>query len=141
MALAVEVPNGPVAPAATYVPADSLGNLLDELVGNACRLSAGSTVVVAVASAGSDVVVSVRDDGIGMSTDERAMAGNRYWRGRAHAEVPGTGLGLAICREVVDAWGGRLTLHEADPHGLEVRITLPAADGDADGDRQDLTER
>jgi signal transduction histidine kinase len=141
MALAVEVPDGPVAQPATYVPADSLGNLLDELVGNACRLSGGSTVVVAVVSAGSDVVVSVRDDGIGMSTDERAIAGDRYWRGQAHAEVPGTGLGLAICREVVDAWGGRLTLHQADPRGLEVRITLPAAAPDGDGHRQDLTER
>jgi len=135
MALAVEVPDDRLA---TYVPADPLGNLLDELVGNACRLSGGSTVLVRATAEDEEVVLSVRDDGGGLSEAERATAGNRYWRGAAHAAVPGTGLGLAICREVVDGWGGRLTLHEAEPHGLEVRIALPAANGRPD---QDLTAR
>jgi signal transduction histidine kinase len=132
MALSVELPDDRVA---TYVPPDPLGNLLDELVGNACRLSGGTAVVVRAAAAGADVVLSVSDDGAGLSAQERAAAGNRYWRG-TQAQAPGTGLGLAICREVVDAWGGTLTLHEVAPHGLEVRITLPGA-----GPDQDLTER
>jgi signal transduction histidine kinase len=130
IALSVEV----AGDAETYVPAEALGNLLDELVGNACRLSGGSAVTVAVADEGPDVVVSVRDDGVGLSDDERGRAGERFWRGRAHANVPGSGLGLAICRELVAAWGGRLTLHQAAPQGLEARITLPAA-GSADGIR------
>jgi len=129
MTLAVEVSDGAADTLATYVPADSLASILDELVGNACRLSGGSTVTVTAVSTGSDVVLSVRDNGLGLSEDELARATDRYWRGRPHADAPGTGLGLAICREVVDAWGGRLTLHGADPHGLEVRIMLPGATG------------
>jgi signal transduction histidine kinase len=130
MTLAVEVPDGAADTLATYVPADSLGSVLDELVGNACRLSGGSTVIVTAVSSGADVVLSVRDNGLGLSAEERARAGDRYWRGQAHADVSGTGLGLAICREVVDAWGGRLSLLGAVPHGLEVRIVLPAAGGE-----------
>ena len=133
MVLSVEVPDDRIA---TYVPPDPLGNLLDELVGNACRLSGGSTVVVRAVAEGVDVVLSVCDDGTGLSAQDRAAAGNRYWRGAAHAEIPGTGLGLAICREVVDAWGGTLTLRAVQPHGLCVRIALPAA-----GPDQGLTER
>jgi len=68
-----------------------------------------------------------------LATGERAHAADRFWRGRAREPVPGTGLGLAICRELAEAWGGGLTLHEAVPRGLEVRLTLKAA--------QDLAER
>ncbi len=128
MVLAVEIPDGAAETLASFAPAGPLGNLLDELVGNACRLSGGSTVVVSAARDAAEVVLSVRDDGIGLTGEERAAAGERYWRGGAHADVPGTGLGLAICREVVDAWGGRITLHPVSPHGLDVRISLPAAD-------------
>jgi signal transduction histidine kinase len=112
---------------ATQVTAEALGNLLDELVGNACRLSGGSTVMVAVTPDAADVILSVSDDGVGLSDDERVKASDRFWRGRAHVDLPGTGLGLAICRELVAAWGGKLTLHQVDPGGLCARITLPAA--------------
>ena len=118
---------------ATFAPADVLGTLLDELVHNACRLSGGTAVEVEATAGGDEVVVSVRDDGVGLSAGERAHATDRFWRGRAREPVPGTGLGLAICRELAEAWGGGLTLHEAVPRGLEVRLTLKAA--------QDLAER
>jgi signal transduction histidine kinase len=119
----------------TYAPAAALGSLLDELVGNAARLSGGTEITVTAAADGPDVVLAVSDDGTGLSEPERTAASDRFWRGPAHQNIPGTGLGLAICREVVAAWGGRLTLHPVTPHGLRVRITLPAATD------QGLTER
>jgi signal transduction histidine kinase len=128
MDLVVELSKGPADDLATHAPAEALGNLLDELVGNACRLSGGTTVRVAVARDGTDVVLSVRDDGVGLPADELPKAGERFWRGRAHADVAGTGLGLAICRELVAAWGGRLAVHQVHPSGFEVRIRLPAAE-------------
>jgi signal transduction histidine kinase len=129
----------PVTDAATYAPAGALGNLLDELVGNACRLSGGSRVGVTVAVTDCDVVLSVVDDGVGLSDEELDKAGDRFWRGRDQADLPGTGLGLAICREVVSAWGGRLTLQHVHPQGLSARIALPAA-GSVDAG-QGFTER
>ena len=37
----------------------------------------------------------------------------------------GSGLGLALCREIVDAHGGRLTLHPRQSGGIAVRCWLP----------------
>ncbi|HXU81006.1 MAG TPA: ATP-binding protein [Polyangia bacterium] len=37
----------------------------------------------------------------------------------------GSGLGLALCREIVDAHGGRLTLHPRESGGIAVRCWLP----------------
>jgi signal transduction histidine kinase len=127
MELDIELPQEELA---TYAPQDALGNLMDELLTNACRLSGGSKVGVSAALSNGDVVLSLLDDGVGLTKEDLLQAGNRFWRSGAHVDVPGTGLGLAICREMVAAWGGRLTLHPVDPQGLEVRICLPAAGPD-----------
>jgi signal transduction histidine kinase len=41
-------------------------------------------------------------------------------------EASGFGLGLSIARAIVVAHGGELTLNDRHPHGLIVRIDLPA---------------
>jgi signal transduction histidine kinase len=40
-------------------------------------------------------------------------------------ETAGFGLGLSIARAIVLAHGGKLSLHDRQPHGLIVRIELP----------------
>ena len=112
----------------TYAPSDALGHILDELVGNAARLSGGTRVTVTAEPEVGQVVLRVRDDGSGLSADQLSRAGERFWRGPAHQNIPGTGMGLAICREVVASWGGELQLHSVTPHGLEALISLPSAD-------------
>jgi signal transduction histidine kinase len=109
-------------------PGDSLGHVLDELVGNAVRLSGGRTLRVTAESCPSDgVALHVCDDGTGLSDDERVHAVERFWRGRGQQNVSGTGLGLAICREAVAAGGGRLELRATNPSGLDVVLRLARA--------------
>jgi signal transduction histidine kinase len=40
-------------------------------------------------------------------------------------DMTGFGLGLSIARAVALAHGGKLSLHDRQPHGLIVRIELP----------------
>jgi signal transduction histidine kinase len=41
--------------------------------------------------------------------------------------MPGTGLGLAITRTLAEGSGGSMELATRHPHGLAVRILLPAS--------------
>ncbi len=124
MTLALDVPPDVWA----LAPGDGLGHVLDELVGNAARLSAGTVLTVTAQTDEHTVDLHVRDDGTGLDAAEREQAVERFWRGRKQQNVAGTGLGLAICREVVEAAGGQLDLLAAEPTGLDVRIRLARAE-------------
>jgi signal transduction histidine kinase len=39
----------------------------------------------------------------------------------------GSGLGLALCHEIIEAHGGRLSLHPRESGGLSVKCWLPGA--------------
>jgi two-component system nitrogen regulation sensor histidine kinase NtrY len=69
------------------------------------------------------VGVTVRDRGKGMPPEVLRNALLPFFS----TKKAGSGLGLAICREIVEAHGGRLSLHPRDGGGLEVRCWLPPA--------------
>ncbi|MCE6993862.1 HAMP domain-containing histidine kinase [Saccharothrix sp. S26] len=120
MRLEVDVPPG----LRVLEPPGGLGSVLDELVGNAIRLSGGTAVKIWATPTNDHVELHVTDDGTGLSADERSAALSRFWRAPRHQNIPGTGLGLAICAELIESAGGHLTLHPADPHGLDATIHL-----------------
>ena len=117
-------------------PAGGLGSILDELVGNALRLSGGTRIEVRV-ERGEGVRIGVFDDGTGLRPQERGLALDRFWRSPSHQNVQGTGLGLAIVADLVREAGGTLTLGEglADEghRGFGVVITLPRSDAASSG--------
>ena len=65
--------------------------------------------------------VTVADRGKGMAPDVLRNALLPFFS----TKKTGTGLGLALCREIVEAHGGRLSLHPRDGGGLAVRCWLP----------------
>ncbi|MFD9741396.1 sensor histidine kinase [Umezawaea sp. NPDC059074] len=122
MSFTVDVPTG----MAVQAPPGGLGSVLDELVGNAVKLSGGTAVTVAAFPAGPWVELHVTDDGGGLSADERTEAVRRFWRSTKHQNLAGTGLGLSICAELVTSAGGEFRLDEATPQGLDAVVRLRA---------------
>ena len=122
MRLEVAVPPG----LRVLEPPGGLGSVLDELVGNAIRLSGGTRVEVWGRTAAGRVELHVTDDGTGLSDEERADALSRFWRAPRHQNVAGTGLGLAICAELIESAGGELALLPVEPHGLDAVVRLSA---------------
>lgn len=99
-----------------------LGNVLD----NACQWA--STRVVLTATAEPPLLrITVDDDGSGL---DPAMREPVLKRGvRADEASPGTGLGLAIVRDLVELYGGSVSLDRSPLGGLRVELTLPAVTG------------
>ena len=95
-----------------------LGNLLD----NACKWADGE-VLLSIEPNVDGYRILVDDDGPGIAQADRQ---NVLERGlRLDEQVDGHGLGLAIVRDIVEAWGGSLSLLESPLGGLRVSIELP----------------
>ena len=140
-AAGVKVRRRGAAHAGALAVVDGVGQILDALIDNAAKFAGpGATVTVTVSRprrrpvpAGEgparerrEVCVEVADDGPGLSDTERARATQRFWRSPEHQNIDGTGLGLTIAHALAEASGGRLDLLPVEPHGLCVRLTLPA---------------
>jgi C4-dicarboxylate-specific signal transduction histidine kinase len=69
-----------------------------------------------------DVRITIEDSGPGMNSDEVDRIFEPFYTTKSH----GMGLGLSICRSIIETHGGRLSAIQGRPHGLVLRIELPA---------------
>ena len=116
---------GPEHAMATVRP-DDLTRTITNLVDNSVRYSAH--VTLRLATSADSATIEVEDDGPGISDARKEVMFEPFVRGddaRNMDETAGFGLGLSIARAIVLAHGGKLSLHDRQPHGLIVRIELP----------------
>jgi len=101
-----------------------------QIVDNAAKYSpTGAPITVAAKRNGRDVVLSVHDNGIGLTGEEKAQLGERFFRGSRHAAATsGSGLGLWIAKAFVGANGGKIqAVSSGADQGSTVSIHLPFA--------------
>jgi PAS domain S-box-containing protein len=119
------------SPAALRVFTDPvrIRQILDNLVGNACKFSPpGSPVVVQLAASGDEVTLTVRDHGRGIPAGDLQRVFERFER----VEDPlvmttsGAGLGLYIVRALARAMGGDVTLESFLALGTTVMVRIIA---------------
>ncbi len=111
------------------VPMDAqdLEEILGNLVDNAAKWAA-RVVRISAGATENETWIAVSDDGPGIPEADRREALRSG--GRLDTSAPGTGLGLAIAADLVQAYGGTITLGQADGlGGLDVRVTIPARHG------------
>jgi two-component system sensor histidine kinase QseC len=100
-----------------------LGILFRNLIDNAIRYSPRATRVDIEINGGDDTaLVRITDAGPGLSADQRANIGRRFYRAPG-TQAPGSGLGLSIVRRVLDLHRGRMQF-EAPPTGSGLRVTV-----------------
>lgn len=75
----------------------------------------------AVANAVPAVEVSIRDNGPGMTAEQRARVFEPFYTTKTH----GTGLGMPVARRIVEAHGGQIGVGDPPAGGAEILMTLP----------------
>ncbi|MEW2552840.1 HAMP domain-containing sensor histidine kinase [Streptomyces zhihengii] len=108
----------------------ALSSALDAVIDNALKFTPrGETVTVEAGASGDTACVVVADHGPGLTDDELARIGDRFWRSGRHQNVRGSGLGLSISRALLTAGGGSIGYAANEPHGLRVTVTVPRNPG------------
>ncbi|HKO15257.1 MAG TPA: ATP-binding protein [Gemmatimonadaceae bacterium] len=115
---------GAASPVTALARADELREVLLNVFENA-RLAGARHVHIQLAQAGDgeagrDVVLTVHDDGHGIAEDVLP----RVFEPHFSTRTSGSGLGLAISRQIIDGWGGDISVASAPRQGTTVRIVL-----------------
>lgn len=104
----------------------ALSSALDAVIDNALKFTPeGEEVRVEVSGNGELTTIVITDGGPGLTEDELARIGDRFWRSTRHQNVKGSGLGLSISRALLTAGGGSIAYEPHEPHGLRVSVSVP----------------
>jgi len=123
--LRLEAPELPIVVTGDH---DRLGQVLDNLLGNAIKYSrVDGQILVQVAPGEREVVLRVIDQGAGIPADLLPHLFERFFRGPNATGDPGLGLGLYITRMLVEAHGGRIVATSQPGEGSTFTIDLPLA--------------
>ncbi len=107
---------------------EGLDRVFVNLVGNAVKYTPeGGQITVTSSRAQDRAQVTVRDTGIGIPEDAMSKLFEEFYRApNAKAqESSGTGLGLSIAHDLVERFGGRITVESTEGEGTTFRVILP----------------
>ncbi|MCU0448318.1 MAG: HAMP domain-containing histidine kinase [Bernardetiaceae bacterium] len=113
---------------------DAVQRVVDNLVSNAIKFSPlGSAVYLSLGQTTGQVSIAVRDEGPGLSDDDRAKLFRKFQKlsARPTANEQSTGLGLAIVKTIVDKLGGHLTVESQLGKGATFILSLPRQPADS----------
>lgn len=72
--------------------------------------------------------VFIQDHGLGLSAEQLARVGERFYRADKSGNIPGTGLGVTIVKEIMELMGGRMELSSQLGQGTRVTLWVPQLD-------------
>lgn len=109
-------------------PKTAIRQLLQNLISNAIKYQhTGNHPLIEIACTDDANYwqFSVKDNGIGISSDYFEKIFIIFQRLHTKDQYSGTGMGLAICRKIVDNLGGRLWLESEEGEGSVFYFTVP----------------
>ena len=121
--LRIEAPESPIV---GFWDRDRLGQVLDNLIGNAIKYSPqGGEIAIRVEATDAEGLVRIEDNGIGIARDVLPRLFERFYQGQDPGVSTGLGLGLYIARMLVESHGGRIWAESEPGQGSTFVIALP----------------
>ena len=106
-----------------------IGTIVANFMDNALKYSPdGGEICVMSGRRGRDVFVSVRDHGLGISSEHMPRMFTRFGRlpTEENMSIAGTGLGLFLCKEIATRHGGDIAVNSRPGVGSQFTLTLPS---------------
>lgn len=102
-----------------------LRNVITNLLSNATKFSSeGSVIEVGSNVLKDSIVIIVKDNGMGISTEDQQHLFERFFRGANVANIQGTGLGLHIVSKYIEILDGEIAFESELEQGTKFIITL-----------------
>lgn len=100
--------------------------VLFHLLSNAVKYSnEGGEITLGADREAGGIVLWVRDQGVGISTEEQRAVFDKFYRGDVGVRKSGTGLGLSMVKSFVELHGGHVSLESQPGEGTVVRCFIP----------------
>lgn len=122
----IEIHN--VVPQQTFIYADQslFTQLLVNLVGNAVKYGKeGGNIWIGVRCDEVSAKLYIRDDGMGISKEDKEHIFERFYRADKARDRSGSGLGLAIVKWIVEMHGGQIFVESRLGEGTVFYVVLP----------------
>lgn len=108
----------------------SINTVIRNLISNAIKFTPeGGTITLALKPGPEQLIVSVKDTGVGMSTEviQKLFRIDAKHTTKGTADEKGTGLGLILCREFVEKNGGRIWVESTPGKGSVFYFSIPGS--------------
>ena len=106
---------------------DKIGTVISNLLSNAVKYSpSGSAIVIKCKVDDGMVCVSIKDEGVGISTQNIGKLFDRFYRVEGNYTVAGFGIGLYLCAEIIQRHKGRIWAESEKDKGSTFFFELPA---------------
>lgn len=103
-----------------------LGQVLVNLLHNAIKFTPeNGEIKISAHQQGKMILISVKDNGIGIPSDDLPRIFERFYKTDPARSGGGTGLGLAIARHLVEAHGGKIWAESIEGQGSTFFFTIP----------------
>jgi Na+/proline symporter/signal transduction histidine kinase len=121
----------PASPAVAFADRDRMMQVMLNLFSNAAKFCPGETgrIEAKISTRDNDIEVEVADNGPGIAAEDQSVIFEKFRQvGDILTRRPqGTGLGLPICRQIIEHFGGRLSVQSAPGTGAAFRFSLPCS--------------
>ncbi len=103
-----------------------LKNILINLVSNAIKFSPENSEINILLEVGNDLLkLSVKDEGIGISEEDKEHLCERFFRAKNATNIQGTGLGLHIVSKYLELMSGKIEIESILNIGTTIRLIIP----------------